>query len=285
MIPSLQEVTEQRDAAMRELEELRGRLADFQAALRPYPGHVSGMTEWFLPPGAHLAEAPQRYGRNYEQYVERGGKMRPDDIVGYVTHNPHYAFDRARFYFFCLALDLVAADRLAGDLAELGVDKGNSASVLARGAQRLGKKIYLLDTFEGFSEQDLIGSETQHRGRFSDTSLELVQGVVAGGHVRFVKGHFPESAVQIPEDQSFCLVHLDCDLYKPFAAALDYFWPRLVPGGFLVIHDYTTLYWEGTERAVDEFFAHKQESIIPIPDMAGTVVVRKHKEAPGLRAA
>ena len=43
------------------------------------------------------------------------------------------------------------------------------------------------------------------------------------------------------------------------------------------MHDYMTLHWEGVERAVDEFFADKPESIIPIPDMGGTVVARKPK--------
>ena len=203
--------------------------------------------------------------------------MRLDDIVGFIKWNPFYAFDRARLYFFCLAADLIAADNLAGDFAELGVDKGNSASVLARAARRLGKKIYLLDTFEGFSDKDLIGSEARHKGDYTDTSLEVVKEIVGEEHVQYVKGYFPESAVLMPEDLTFCLVHLDCDLYKPFASALTHFWPRLVPGGFLIMHDYTTLHWEGVERAVDEFFKDKAESIIPIPDMAGTVAVRKSK--------
>ncbi len=43
------------------------------------------------------------------------------------------------------------------------------------------------------------------------------------------------------------------------------------------MHDYTSLYWEGVEKAVDEFFANKDELVIPIPDMSGTVVVRKMK--------
>ena len=43
------------------------------------------------------------------------------------------------------------------------------------------------------------------------------------------------------------------------------------------MHDYTSLYWEGVEKAVEEFFADKVESVIPIPDMSGTVAVRKAK--------
>jgi O-methyltransferase len=63
--------------------------------------------------------------------------------------------------------------------------------------------------------------------------------------------------------------------YKPFKAGLEFFYPRLVDGGFLVMHDYGSLWWDGTEKAIDEFFADKPESVIPIPDRAGTAAIRK----------
>jgi O-methyltransferase len=261
----------------RELLELRARVHDWHYALRTDPAHIKAISPW-LPPGPLLSCTPQRYTENYQKYIERGGKMRPaDDIIGFVAQNPINAFDCARFFLFCLVIDLIATDRLQGDLAELGVDTGNSASVLARGAQRLGKSIYLLDTFQGFAEQDFVGNEARHRGGYTDTSLHRVTQIVDGDHVRFIQGYFPASTARMPQDVSFCLVHLDCDLYKPFAAGLEYFWPRLVPGGFLLMHDYTTMHWEGVERACNEFFASKAESIIPIPDTSGTVVVRKNK--------
>jgi O-methyltransferase len=264
-------------ALERELMELRAQVNEWHSALRTDPSNTKAMPAW-LPPGPHLSCTPQRYTENYQRYIERGGKMRPtEDIIGFIEHNPINAFDCARFFFFCLVIDLIAADSLQGDLAELGVDKGNSASVLARGAHRLGKTIYLLDTFEGFAEQDFVGSEARHRGGYADTSLPRVKQTVDGDHVRFIKGYFPATVAQLPNEVSFCLVHLDCDLYKPFAAGLEYFWPRLVPGGFLIMHDYTTMHWEGVEKACNEFFAGKPESIIPIPDTSGTVVVRKTK--------
>jgi O-methyltransferase len=58
-------------------------------------------------------------------------------------------------------------------------------------------------------------------------------------------------------------------------AALEYFYPRLVPGGFFILHDYSSLYWDGAEKAIDEFLADKPERVMPIPDKSGTVVVRK----------
>lgn len=278
MIPPFRRLFEQRDAAQRELADLKARSEAWHTALCPTTNPDDMMPDWDLPPGPHLAGAPQRYSDNYQIYLERGGLMRPpEDVVGFVRRSAKYAYDRTRFYFLCLVVDLIDLDRLPGAMAELGVDKANSASVLARAAERLGKQIYLFDTFEGFSERDTVGNEAKHRGGYADTSLSVAKENVPGNHVHFVKGYFPDTAVQVPNDTQFSLVHLDCDLYKPFRAALDYFWPRLVPGGFLIMHDYTSLYWGGVETAVVEFFADKAESVIPIPDMSGTVVVRKSK--------
>jgi O-methyltransferase len=50
---------------------------------------------------------------------------------------------------------------------------------------------------------------------------------------------------------------------------------HVVKGGFLVMHDYSSLWWDGVEKAVDEFFAVKPEKVIPIPDKSGTAVIRK----------
>lgn len=125
--------------------------------------------------------------------------------------------------------------------------------------------------------QDTIGNDAKFQGLFRDVSLDAVKEKVHGDHVRIVKGHFASSAAQLPADAAFSSVHLDCDLYKPFASALPYFWSRLAPGGFLIMHDYTTMYWDGVEKACNEFFAGTAELMIPIPDMAGTVVERKNK--------
>jgi hypothetical protein len=42
-----------------------------------------------------------------------------------------------------------------------------------------------------------------------------------------------------------------------------------------IMHDYLGLYWDGVEKAVDEFFVDKPEKVVPIPDKSGTVVIRR----------
>ena len=218
---------------------------------------------------------PQRYSVNAARYAARGGLLRPaEDAQGFLTGKDNAA-DTARFWFFCLTFDQIVKEGLRGDFAELGVYRGHTSSLLAIMARRLGSTAYLLDTFEGFDKADLKGIDAWITMGFADTSLEAVRALVGDRNVRFIPGHFPSSAAQLPPDASYCLVHLDCDLYAPMAAALEYFYPRLVPGGFLIVHDYSSLHWDGAERAVHEYFADKAESVVPLPDSAGSAVIRK----------
>ena len=241
------------------------------------PDDVRGNASFKGWAGSRTVQKPQRYGENLHRYHAGGGELRIEPLLdGFVAGNAANRGDLNRFYFLLLVFDMLLKEQLQGDVAELGVYKGNTAGMLTDLARRLGARAYLLDTFEGFKPDDLAGVDADKAMTFADTSLERVQAVVgADAAASFVPGYFPATADRIPPDARFCLVHIDCDLYKPFKAALDFFYPRLVPGGFLILHDYSSLHWDGAERAVDEFFADKPESPVPVPDMAGTVVVRR----------
>jgi hypothetical protein len=224
----------------------------------------------------YRADPPQRYWGNYERYVQRGGLIDlEDDIRGFVAGGN--VGDISRFYFFCLAFDQLQKEGLQGDFAELGVYRGHTASLIAKMARRLGRTAFLLDTFEGFKPSDLQGIDANQKIQFADTSLEAVKDLVGNDNVQFVKGHFPGTIGDLPETL-YCLVHIDCDLYAPILSALEYFYERLVPGGFLIIHDYSSLAWDGAERANDENFADKPEQIIPLTDGAGSVIIRRVRQ-------
>jgi len=53
------------------------------------------------------------------------------------------------------------------------------------------------------------------------------------------QGYFPETAVGMPEEQ-YALVSLDADLYQPMYEGLQYFYPRMSPGGYIILHDYNS---------------------------------------------
>ncbi|MBY0406132.1 MAG: class I SAM-dependent methyltransferase, partial [Rickettsiales bacterium] len=61
----------------------------------------------------------------------------------------------------------------------------------------------------------------------------------------------------------FKLVFLDCGVYPVVAAAINAFWPRIVPGGILVLDQYGLEVGPGETRAVDEFLPNLKIETIP----------------------
>ena len=224
----------------------------------------------------YRAVTPQRFQIDEESYRRIGGSIDLDPLVKGFMGDRGPDGDMTRFYGFCLVFEQLVKEQVPGDLLELGAYQGRTATLLAQMARRLGRTAYVLDTFEGFDARDMVAHDQGAKvGTFSDTSLEAVRALVGEDSVRFVKGYFPESARDLPTDATYCLVHIDCDLYAPIMSALEYFYPRMAPGGFIIVHDYSSPSWAGAERAVDEFFADKPEGVIPMPDGAGSVMIRR----------
>ena len=190
----------------------------------------------------YRADPPQRYWVNYARYQQGGGLVRLEDDIRGFTAGGRNDGDIARFYFFCLAFDQLMKEGVKGDFAELGVYRGNTAAVIAGMARRMGTTAWLLDTFEGFNPDDLQGVDAGQKMQFADTSLEAVRALVGEDNVRYIEGYFPDSASQMPENLSFSLVHIDCDLYAPMLHALNYFYARLLPGGYLFLGHSESLY-------------------------------------------
>src|SRR5712664_3112630 len=77
--------------------------------------------------------------------------------AGNVTNN---AGDLTRFYGILQNVEHVLSEGIQGDLAELGVYRGNSARLLAVLAKRTKRRLFLFDTFSGFDERNLQGRDS-----------------------------------------------------------------------------------------------------------------------------
>ncbi|MBE0649181.1 MAG: class I SAM-dependent methyltransferase [Bacteroidales bacterium] len=184
--------------------------------------------------------------------------------------------DKMRLYTWWLQVERLKKTGVSGAFAELGVYKGESARILH--LMDPTRKFYLFDTFQGFPEADLEGetgvAATYTSQNFADTSISRVVRKINGNHlVEIVPGYFPGSAQAIA-DESYALVNIDVDLYKPTKAGLEYFYPRLTSGGIILVHDYNPK-WPGVINAVDEFLDTISETPVLIPDRDGTLVVVK----------
>ncbi len=189
--------------------------------------------------------------------------------------------DITRLYFLQATVRQLQAQGVTGAFAELGVYKGNSAKVLHTLAPE--RQLYLFDTFGGFDDADVDAEEAAvsapvKRGDFADTSLDGVRSFVGSeSSVTYCVGRFPATASQVPDATRFALVQLDCDLYAPIKAGMEFFYPRLNPGAMLIMHDYASGHWPGVKQAVDDYMADKPEGLVLIPDKSGSAVVVKNR--------
>ncbi|EDP6004851.1 methyltransferase [Campylobacter jejuni] len=211
-----------------------------------------------------------------EQITEILKKMgiAKDKIDLSLTFIPYYA----RLNFVKTLSDGFLSN-IEGVVAELGVFRGDTVRHINKFFK--DDKLYLLDTFEGFDIRDCENEKKQGFSKangsdFSLTSLDIVKAKMPYiDKCYFIKGYFPESAIQIPQDEKFKFVNIDVDLYQPILAGLGYFYPRLVKNGILLIHDYYHPYYTGVKQAVDEFCKAMKLQILPIGDAFSVMIVKE----------
>lgn len=151
---------------------------------------------------------------------------------------------------------LAFTDQFPGDNAEVGVYKGGTAYLIA---QYSSKHLHLFDTFEGMPEPD-PKLDLHKKGDFSDTSFQNVDKLLTYfEHVSFYKGLFPNTVTPKLENTTFAFVHLDCDLYESVKAGLEFFWPRMIYGGVIVLDDYAEPDCPGAKLATHEFVEKQQK--------------------------
>jgi O-methyltransferase len=189
--------------------------------------------------------------------------------------------DRNYFDYIRLStLELVSYEinrkKLEGSVAELGVYQGKFARYINQYFP--DRLLYLFDTFEGFDKRDIISETRQNFSSgdqdFSDTTIESVLNRMPfPEHCRPVKGFFPESAKGL-EDQ-FVFVSLDTDLFEPIYNGLIFFYPKLVSGGYIFIHDFNSDGYKGVRKAVEQFCSEQKINFLTLPDMGGSAVIMK----------
>lgn len=185
--------------------------------------------------------------------------------------------------------------RIEGSFVECGVWKGGSSMAMAYALNRLGSKhreIYLYDTFSGMPvptdiDVTAFGSEagkkfekTKKRDGGSTWCLSTINEVkenmkltgYPADKVEFIKGKVEDT---IPKNMpaKIALLRLDTDWYESTKHELTFLWPRLIPGGVLILDDYG--HWRGARQAVDEYLEDKNIHMFLIRiDDTGRIAVK-----------
>jgi hypothetical protein len=173
----------------------------------------------------------------------------------------------------------VIEQSIPGDFAECGVWRGGSVLAMIRTLQQLDappRDIHLYDTFEGMTQPTTVDNAHDEQALESWNDAKT-QGRHPWAHA-FAPEIFGEQQVRrtlhntaYPEDRlhivkgpvettipdhapaQLALLRLDTDWYESTRHELIHLYPRLHPGGVLIVDDYG--HWEGARKAVDEYFS------------------------------
>ena len=147
---------------------------------------------------------------------------------------------------------------LEGDYVELGCYKGDTSLLLAEVLVNSGKRLWIYDSFEGLPEKgkaDLsVVGEDFTKGELFVTKREVKERFLrANLPVPVIKkGWFNELSVEdLPE--RVALAFLDGDFYESINDSLKLVWARMVDGGKIIVHDYSSSALPGVAKAVDEW--------------------------------
>lgn len=197
------------------------------------------------------------------------------DIIAAVR--PYTMTSPERLFASIEAARYAVAAGIPGDIVECGVWRGGSMMAAALALKTRGdtsRELYLFDTFEGMSaptDKDVAidgktASELLETPRstasdspwcyagLDDVRANLLSTGYPAERIHFVQGKV-EDTLPARAPQSIAVLRLDTDWYESTRHELEHLYPRLSPGGVLIIDDYG--HWEGCRKAVDEYFAQK----------------------------
>jgi hypothetical protein len=203
-----------------------------------------------------------------------------------------------RIAALCDSVEYAVRAGVPGAVVECGVWKGGSMMAAALTLMRLDaadRDLYLFDTFQGMpppTEEDVFSaydgySPMRHwrrRRREGNANSwhyvpaeEVRAALLSTGYpaerVHLVEGRV-EDTLPAAAPGEIAVLRLDTDWYESTKHELEHLYPRLSPGGALILDDYG--HYEGARRAVDEYFAAAGERpLLTRVDYTGRVGVKR----------
>ncbi len=216
-------------------------------------------------------------------------------IFSYVRENRLSTSSDERLFATILACRHAVEANIEGDFVECGVWRGGNSIVAADVFKNLrsSRDVWLYDTFAGMTDPTSV--DVDYRGKSADSKyqttrredhnewcyspLDEVKGYFAKAgllqeRVKFVVGDVAQTLFQsgsLPARIS--VLRLDTDWYASTKIELEVLYPRLSPGGIIILDDYG--HWGGARKAVDEFFATTARPFLHYIDQAARIGVKR----------
>ncbi len=198
----------------------------------------------------------------------------------YQSIKDHTLCSRDRCYV--LKATLLQALMNPGEVIECGVFRGGTALLAARVINSLPnarreKMLHLFDTFKGMPSSR-AGVDRLQEGDLSTTSEAKVGALLRDfPFVQIHAGLIPNTFAEL-KIAKVCWAHIDVDIYQSVHDCIEFLYPKLTPGGFMLFDDYGFPSCPGARRAVDEAFLGKSEVPLCLP--TGQCLVVKCTQPP-----
>jgi hypothetical protein len=168
------------------------------------------------------------------------------------------------------------AFKLEGDFVECGVNKGGLSRAIIDylGFGMSGKRFYLLDTFEGFDIELLLESEKKKYATatgYGKTYEQVRNTFKEFSNVEIIKGAVPHTLSEIKAGK-VAFLSIDMNCVQPEIAALDFFWPKMVSGGVIILDDFAYSGFEEQNSAHTEWAKKNRIEILTIPTGQGLII-------------
>lgn len=173
------------------------------------------------------------------------------------------------------------AMRRDGDFVECGVFLGFVSSVIMNftswNETPHSKRFLLIDSFEGLQasiltpEEIAAGRADRYGDEYTDTFLRASKNLSDFRNTQIIKGFVPQVLSQVHCDR-VAYLHIDMNAAAPEVAALEYFWPRVSPGGIVLLDDYAFNEHIAQKNALDELGEKLGYTVASLPTGQGLIV-------------
>lgn len=163
-------------------------------------------------------------------------------------------------------------ERVPGDLVETGVWRGGSVIFMRALLHALGDRdrvVWVADSFQGLPKPDVgrwpadASNDLWKHDALAVSQEQVERNFARYGllddRVRFLPGWFEDTLPSAPIER-IALLRLDGDMYGSTMTALDALYPKLSPGGIVIVDDYGA--YPECRRATDDF---RREHGIDVP--------------------
>lgn len=153
---------------------------------------------------------------------------------------------------------------VTGCVVECGVWRGGMIAAFGEILGN-GREYYLFDSFEGLPEAKAIdgiaalawqkntsGPDYHDNCRAEESYAREALALAGIQSANIVPGWFKDTLSHFP-DKPVALLRLDADWYDSTMECLVALYPKVTPGGLVIIDDYYT--WDGCARAVHQYLA------------------------------